>query len=125
MGDTARNISMLRGLAGMTQKELATVAGVSRSSVTQWERGYSEPRMGAVQRLADHFGIPKSWIVDRGGMDGVRVVSGALVKPGADALPDDERALLRLYVSMSPDGREALLAAARGLSEAYPGHADT
>lgn len=71
----SENIIKLRKLYGLTQDELAKIAGVTRGAVSQWEGGFSEPRMGSVQRMADHFGIYKSNIIEDGGMDSVDPVS--------------------------------------------------
>ena len=65
------NIIRLRTLSTMTQEEFGKIAGVSRGAVSQWEGGFSEPRMGAIERLAKHFGIPKSWLIEDYGMNGV------------------------------------------------------
>ena len=62
------NIVELRRRYGITQEELAKIAGVSRGAVSQWEGGFSEPRMGAIQRIADHYGLLKSNIIEEGGM---------------------------------------------------------
>lgn len=62
------NIVELRKRERLTQEELAKIAGVSRGAVSQWEGGFSEPRMGAIQNIADHFGISKSAIIEDGGM---------------------------------------------------------
>lgn len=63
------NIIALRALYNVTQEELAAIAGVSRGAVSQWEGGFSEPRMGAIQKIADHYNILKSNIIEDGGMD--------------------------------------------------------
>ena len=57
------NIRKLRDRAGMTQEELAERLGVARSTVTQWENGWSNPRMGMVQKLAGVFHVTSSDIV--------------------------------------------------------------
>ncbi|OUO32293.1 XRE family transcriptional regulator [Olsenella sp. An293] len=57
------NIKQLRDRAGMTQEELAEKLGVARSTVTQWENGWSNPRMGMVQKLAGVFHVTSSDIV--------------------------------------------------------------
>lgn len=62
------NIIELRRRYGITQEELAKIAGVSRGAVSQWEGGFSEPRMGAIQKIADHYGLLKSNIIEDGGM---------------------------------------------------------
>lgn len=63
------NIIALRSLYNVTQEELAAIAGVSRGAVSQWEGGFSEPRMGAIQKIADHYNIMKSNIIEDGGME--------------------------------------------------------
>lgn len=58
------NIRILRETHGLTQSELGRIAGVSDKAVSTWESGLRAPRMGAVQKLSEHFGIPKSQILD-------------------------------------------------------------
>lgn len=53
----SQNIKRLRKQAGMTQVELAEKLDVARSTITQWETGWSSPRMGMVQKLAGVFGV--------------------------------------------------------------------
>lgn len=58
------NIRRIRREHDMTQEEFGEVAGVSSMAVSQWENGRAVPRMGAVQRIADHFGVSKGDIID-------------------------------------------------------------
>lgn len=51
------NIRRFRKQAGYTQEELAEKLDVARSTITQWETGWSSPRMGMVQKLAGVFGV--------------------------------------------------------------------
>ena len=60
----ADNIKALRESNGMSQAEFGAIAGVSDKAVSTWENGKKTPRMGAIQRLADHFGIKKSDIIE-------------------------------------------------------------
>ncbi len=60
----AENIKRIREQFELTQDQLGEIAGVSGGAVSTWERGTAEPRMGAVQRIADHLNISKSEIVD-------------------------------------------------------------
>lgn len=64
-----QNIIKLREIFGITQAELANIAGVSRGAVSQWEGGFSEPRMGAIERIVSHYGLSKMNIIEDGGMD--------------------------------------------------------
>ena len=76
---TQHNIKRLLALTGTTHAQLGEIAGVTRSTVSHWVKGTNEPRMGAVQAMADHFRLKKSNIVDAHGMDYVeRGVDGKL-----------------------------------------------
>lgn len=58
------NIKYLRVTHGMTQAEFGSIAGVSDKAVCTWENGQKTPRMGAIQKIADYFGIKKSDIIE-------------------------------------------------------------
>ena len=57
-------IRSLREAQGLTQQQLGEIAGVSDKAVSTWENNANIPRMGAIQRIADHFGIKKSDIIE-------------------------------------------------------------
>ena len=63
------NIRRLRLEAGLTQEELAKRVGVARSTITQWERGWTQPRMGMVHKLATVFNTTNSVIVSEVGSE--------------------------------------------------------
>jgi repressor LexA len=60
----ANNIKHLRESHGMSQAEFGGIAGVTDKAVSTWETGRKEPRMGAIQKIADYFGIKKSDIIE-------------------------------------------------------------
>lgn len=60
----AENIKRIRLEHGLSQAELGKIAGVSDKAVSTWELGIKVPRMGAVEKMANYFGIAKSEIVD-------------------------------------------------------------
>lgn len=63
----AANIKRVRGQYGLTQSELAKIAGVTDKAVSNWESGLAEPRMGAIEKIANHFGLRKSDLIDEQG----------------------------------------------------------
>lgn len=65
----ADNLKILRKRYGITQEELAEIAGVTNKAVSSWETGAKEPRMGAIERISRHFNIKKSNLIEIGGMD--------------------------------------------------------
>ena len=88
------NIRKIREEHGMSQKEFAEIAGVTFSSVSLWELGKTEPRMGSLQKIADYFHIRKTDLIDDktsssfiprtdslfGGNEGLKLSNGTHVK---------------------------------------------
>lgn len=79
--EIGNNIRRLRKLRGLSQEELAKELDVSRAAVTQWETGWSSPRMGMIEKLSAFFNVSKSEIIDG---PSASVPSGAM-------LPSDAR----------------------------------
>lgn len=59
-----KNIKKIRIANGMEQSQIAKIAGVTNKAVSAWENELSVPRMGAIQKIADYFGILKSDIIE-------------------------------------------------------------
>lgn len=59
-----QNIKRLRESHGMSQMQMAEIAGVTDKAVSTWENDIKIPRMGAIQKLADYFGLSKSDIIE-------------------------------------------------------------
>lgn len=47
-----------------TQAQIAALLGVSRTTVSEWCKGNKLPRMDKIERLASHWGIPKSGLIE-------------------------------------------------------------
>ena len=58
------NIKELRLHYALSQQDLAKIADVSPKTVSAWETGRIIPRMGPIQKIADHFGLQKSDIIE-------------------------------------------------------------
>ncbi|MFT7286973.1 MAG: transcriptional regulator with XRE-family HTH domain [Halieaceae bacterium] len=57
-------VSQLRLLQSMTLEKLAAASGVSRSMLSQIERGKANPTLAVTQRIAQTFGITIGELVD-------------------------------------------------------------
>ena len=81
----AENIKRIRLEHGLSQSELGKIAGVSDKAVSTWELGLKTPRMGAVEKMANYFGITKSAIVDDATMTSLQK---PVVPPGFMPMPE-------------------------------------
>ena len=81
----ATNIKRLSSRADMTQGDLAARLGVARSTATQWENGWSSPRMGMVQKLAGVFGVSSADIVSDSS-DGMPIAADSRRAVGTSAM---------------------------------------
>lgn len=94
----SENIKALRDKYGLTQAELGEIAGVSDKAVSTWENGTAEPRLGAIQKLADHFHITKCEIIEDNGE-----------RPDIK-LTDCEAKLLDSFRQLNEEGKEKVCA---------------
>ena len=108
MGISER-IKHLRDLHNLTQTELGRIAGVSDKAVSTWENGSAEPRMGAIQRMADHFGVSKGWLIGESPLDDS--------KPTLVCSDESERRLLEMYRSLNIVGRRKALESIEDLTQ--------
>jgi transcriptional regulator with XRE-family HTH domain len=87
----AKNIKAIRERYNMSQKDLSIIAGVSEQAVSAWETGIREPRMGAIQKIADHFGLKKSDIIDSKDIGSSLVLDVALTRQFAKLMADGNK----------------------------------
>ena len=59
-------VKELRERAGMQQKELAIMAGVSRPTVSEWEHGKKDPSGDRLRKLSQIFGVDVGTILGYG-----------------------------------------------------------
>ena len=109
MGIRIRDVRRERG---MTQDQLATSVGVSRSAVAQWETGRAGQVTTNLTKIAAVLEVGVEFLM-----------YGDDKRAPAEARQGDEMALLRLYRECSPDDRQLLLRTARRL--AAPGRRET
>ena len=53
----AERIYNLRKRRGLSQEQLAEALGVSRQTVSKWERGAASPELGKLRAMAELFGV--------------------------------------------------------------------
>ena len=100
------NIKSLRLGHNLSQAELANVAGVSDKAVSSWEQNKSVPRMGAIQKMADFFGIQKSDIIEPSNVTTHTSKERSAKKE--TPLNHDESKLLADYRNLNGNNRQAV-----------------
>ncbi len=58
----AARLSALRTAKQLSQPQLADHVGVSKSAVSKWEDGSSEPVLSSIRRLAEFFGCTTDYL---------------------------------------------------------------
>ena len=103
-----KNIKKLRAKYGLLQKDLAVIAGVSDKTVSAWEKDRIDPRMGAIQKIADRFGIKKSDIIEPSDMTELRDTMDVNL---------EETELITSYRGLSSEGKKFLKGIMRQLKD--------
>lgn len=97
----------LRKKAGIQQKELAIIAGVSGPTVSEWEANKKDPSGERLKKLAAYFGVDELVILGKGVVDlansqstmpqfqQAQTIEAKLISAGVDKMSeaDRERAL--------------------------------
>ena len=93
----------LRLEAGLTQKELANKIKIGQSTIVGYEKGEREATLTNLSRYADYFNVSIDFLAGRVDDFGSRTVA-----PMGDTTTADERDLLEVYRTLSPELRETL-----------------
>lgn len=91
---------------GLTQEQVADHLGIPKKTYQNYEREVRDADSDVLCALADCYGITLDQLVGRDG--------------GGSDLAANIKQLESLYVSMSDDGRDALMIVASGLAERFP-----
>ena len=65
MSGFSKIFKQLRNNAKMTQQELATKIGVSRSAIGMYESGEREPDFETLETIADYFNVDMDYLLGR------------------------------------------------------------
>ena len=91
---------------GLTQEQVADYLGIPKKTYQNYEREVRDADSDVLCALADCYGITLDQLVGR--------------DSGDSDLAAYIKQLESLYVSMSDDGRDALMIVASGLAERFP-----
>ena len=95
----AKNLCFYMDRYGKTQKELAEVVGVSRSTFNDWTKGRIYPRIDKIEILANYFGVLKSDLIENAKEN----------SPGERPLTEGEKELLELFRLVPEDNQPLVI----------------
>ena len=89
-------IRELRKKAGISQKELSLLIGVSIPTVSDWEANKKDPSGERLKKLAQYFGVDEVMILGKGIIDLThdntpRTEEARILAAGIDNLPEADR----------------------------------
>lgn len=57
------NLALLRGLMGLSRKQLGEALGFTERSVGRWENGESEPNLSDLRKIAAYFDVSVGYLI--------------------------------------------------------------
>ena len=105
-GDTIKtfgdNLKKLRTDAGLTQETLAKRSGMTKQSISRYEKSDREPNIRTAKKIADALGVPLA----------------SLAPNSIELTPENDpdfKLLRQLFALLSAEDRKAVIAQLRGL----------
>ena len=104
-------IKELRKKAGIQQKDLADIIGVSRPVVSEWESQKKDPSGDRLKKLAQYFKVDELVVLGKGvvtfGNDTPKTIEARIVSGGMDKMSKEQReqvlAVVRAMFSNHPE----------------------
>ena len=104
----ARNIQRYMDNRGITRQQLCDALGIKYTTLRDWLKGYTYPRIGKVEAMAQYFGCEKSDLIE-----------DKKEKPTAnDGLSEGKKALIDFAMAVPDDKAAMILKVIRSIVEA-------
>ena len=107
-------IKELRSEKSITQQEIASAIKISRSVISEYESGKSEPTANVIIKLADFFGVSADYLLGRSDDLGNITVQS----PTESQLTAEEKELLSLFRKMTSGQKTRVTAFCEGVLSA-------
>ena len=89
--DIAQEIIILRAKHGWTQQMLAEKLGTTQRTIAAWESGVSSPRKTMRVRIAQAFGLPENYFLERAEEEPAQGQIEKIIKQIDDVLSESEQ----------------------------------
>ncbi|OSI20417.1 helix-turn-helix transcriptional regulator [Neisseria dumasiana] len=113
-------IKLARVARGKSQQWLAQEIGVRQTSVSAWERGFSDPTVDNMSRVSQVLNVNFEWLAKgTGTMEGANDESATLAEPRTpyEIYSTEQRELMTLFEKLSKNKRKVLMDFVRGWLE--------
>ena len=103
--DIAQEIIILRAKHGWTQQMLAEKLGTTQRTLAAWESGVSSPRKTMRVRIAQAFGLPENYFLERAEEEPaqgqiekiIKQIDGVLSESEQFGTEEDKRKILKRF----------------------------
>ena len=103
--DIAQEIIILRAKHGWTQQMLAEKLGTTQRTIAAWESGVSSPRKTMRVRIAQAFGLPENYFLERAEEEPaqgqiekiIKQIDGVLSESEQFGTEEGKRKILKLF----------------------------
>lgn len=103
----ARNLQRLMEEHGVTRVELCEAIGVKYTTLTDWVKGNTYPRIDKIELLANYFGVEKSDLIEEKTVDEFRQrildENHAILKALEKATPEERKTIEKIIKSIVSD----------------------
>lgn len=96
---------LIQAKGGINQKDLAEALNVSESTVGKWLLRKAMPRIDVIQRIADYFGVEKSYFLEENGTQDkiIKLMQYSI------SFSEEEMQLIEDFRRLNNDGQKAAL----------------
>lgn len=114
-------IKKIRKDAGLTQEKFAERLGIKRNTVATYETGKSEPMENVIVSICREFNVNDKWLRN-GTLPMYKEKDGSfteLLSNLDDSDDDFIKSLIKVYMGLDKDSKDALRKIAKGMAEEY------
>ena len=106
----AENFTYYLEQSGELKKDIATIINVSASTITDWVKCRTYPRMDRIEKLADHWGITMADLVEKRSLDNSYFITKEAKATTDELISDPESlAIYQAIKKLSPTNKEIVL----------------
>ena len=113
----AENLKYLRNSRQLTQKELASILGLTANCICEWEKNRSEPSISTIKKIADVFDVSADYLLGLEDDFGTRPPAPIKITSlSSSNYSDEERRIIEEYRKL-PESSKQLFRRMAGITD--------